>query len=51
VIEDLARQFHPDVFPETTEPEKQTDPLSVRPKPTAFLPATAACSLESPCAR
>ncbi len=51
VIEDLARQFHPDVFPEKTEPQKQTAPSSAPPKPTAFLPATAACSLESPCAR
>jgi iron complex transport system substrate-binding protein len=51
VIEDLARQFHPDVFPEKPAPEKQAAPPAAPPRPTAFVPAIAACSEESRCAR
>ena len=57
VIEDLARQLHPEVFPETPGPEKSTTPTDFpasshpQPKPVALRFLTSPCSLESPCAR
>jgi iron complex transport system substrate-binding protein len=55
VIEDLARQLHPDVVPENVEPQKETPPAnalapSPQPKPSAFLPVVSPCSAEFPCA-
>jgi len=57
VIEDLARQLHPEVFPGVPGTEKAPPPAnspeSVHPqaKPVALRFVVAACSLESPCAR
>jgi iron complex transport system substrate-binding protein len=46
VIEDLARQLHPDVFQQTPGTDKATP----APKPIAFLSTVAPCAAESPCA-
>ncbi len=56
VIEDLARQLHPEIFPEAPGTEKAApsadSPSSAhpQPKPVALRSVAPACSLESPCA-
>jgi iron complex transport system substrate-binding protein len=54
VIEDLARQLHPELFLEKPGTEEATPPLNapapLSPKPTASRPAASVCSVESPCA-
>jgi iron complex transport system substrate-binding protein len=55
VIEELARQLHPDVFRETSGPQKETSPANAPaapqpPKPSGFLPIASPCSAESSCA-
>jgi iron complex transport system substrate-binding protein len=56
VIEDLARQLHPEVFAERPGTEKETAPANapvtapLPSKPLAWRPAASACSPESPCA-
>jgi iron complex transport system substrate-binding protein len=49
VIEDLARQFHPDVFPEKPAKENERAPDPAKPTAWLFLGA-AGCSPEFPCA-
>jgi len=56
VIEELARQLHPEVFSETPGTEKEASPSDTpvpthpQPKPIAWQPAASSCSLETPCA-
>ncbi len=56
VIEDLARQLHPEVFAGAPGTEKETAPSNapapapVQPKPLAWRFAAPGCSLEIPCA-
>jgi iron complex transport system substrate-binding protein len=58
VIEDLARQLHPEIFQERPGMEKQTPPTvapqavppAVPSKPSASLIVSPACAMESPCA-
>jgi ABC-type Fe3+-hydroxamate transport system substrate-binding protein len=54
LIEELARQLHPDVFGETPGTQKETSPANAPapqpPKPSAFLPVASPCSAESSCA-
>ena len=57
VIEELARQLHPEIFSDAPGTEKgilPSDtpvPIHSQPKPTAWQPAASSCSLETPCAR
>jgi len=57
VIEDLARQLHPEVFLETPGAEKVAPPANSQvpvpsqPKPMALRSMASPCTLESPCAR
>jgi len=57
VIEDLARQLHPEIFLEAPGTEKATPsanssaPAHPQPKAGALRSVAPACSLESPCAR
>jgi len=56
VIEDLARQLHPDVFLDKPATEKGTAPSNAptmapsQPKPMTLRATPSSCSLESPCA-
>ena len=57
VIEDLARQLHPEAFVEEPGTEKEAPPANShapdqpQPRPIAVYPAAPACFLESSCAR
>lgn len=56
VIEDLAHQLHPELFPERPQNDQQTTPTNPPaqtppPKRMAYLLPSTACSWESPCVR
>jgi iron complex transport system substrate-binding protein len=56
VIEDLAHQLHPELFPENPQSDKQIVPVNppaqtAPPKGMAYVPVATACAWESPCVR